>query len=201
MGLRKTVTALALICGIVTAAVMIGGGATLLAIPNSGERGNGALVVLGGLLALALIIVLAFAPERLFLGKRRGVAAIAAGLLAALPTAVLALAAFRFVRLPIGSPVPALDWPLFAMAIVLACGAAAIAALGYRRAQQAAPERAAAMSRTEADGPPVPEEEGDVPVIHMQQIRSAQQQLRSIFESELQAGRDDQDEEVKVRRV
>lgn len=199
---RKLVTALALFCGIATAVVTVGGGLTLLAIRDSGEQASGGLVAVGGLAALALLLVLAFAPSRLFPPRWQNAGLIGAGLLAALPTAVLAFAILWFVKLPFGSPVPLLDWPLLGVGIVLLLGAGSIAALGYWRSQDGRPiagvlPRGAAPQERQFSS----EEEGEVPVIHMQQIRNAQQQLREVFEKELRSQGDEPDDEVRVRRV
>lgn len=180
----RFVTAYALIASLAAAIVIAGGGLALLLIENSGERGSGALLALCGSLAFVLAVILAVAPEGSFAGRVRGPAAIGAGILAALPVGILAFAAIRFARLPIGSPVPMLDWPILAAGLALGAGAVAILALGYRRSLEAEPS----------------------PIVHMQQIRHAQQQLRAAFESDNAAAsgvRHDgiAEDEVRVRRV
>jgi hypothetical protein len=92
----------------------------------------------------------------------------------------LAAAAFRFAGLPLRSPIPLVDWSIFAAGVALAIGALSILALGYRRAR-------------ERVSPPE--------IIHMQQIRDAQLQLRSALES-TQAPRPYlEDDDVRVRHV
>ena len=81
---------------------------------------------------------------------------------------------------------PMVDWTALAIGIAAAVGVLAILALGHRRSQEGG-----AAGDVE---PPV--------VVHMQQIRHAQQQLRSAFEADaLRPSLHDDDDEIRVRRV
>jgi hypothetical protein len=188
-GLKQVVTGVALLSGLAAALILAGVGLALLLIADSGARGSGALLLLGGGASLIVVLLLVFTRERTFSGPVRSAGAVAAGILAAMPAAGLAFAAFRFTWLPFGSPLPMIDWPVFAAGVALALGAVAIVALGYRRSQEA--ELSAAPLSLE-------DQEQGVPVVHMQQIRHAQQQLQSAFEN---APGIDDDGEVRVRRV
>ncbi len=179
--MKRLITTLAFLTSLATALVVVGGGLALLIIRDSGERGSGALLALCGVVAFAFAMVLVYAREGAFSGRVLSAGAIAAGILGAMPVAALAYAAIRFADyFPLKSPVPIIDWTAFVAGILLALGALAIVALGYWRSQ-----------------------EGDtLPVVHMQQIRNAQEQLHAAFEQSAALQRDgDADDEVRVTRV
>ncbi len=132
--MRRAVAALAFLTSLVAAAIFVGGGLFLLAVESSGERGMGALLALGGTIALASALALIFARDEIFERTGRGVGVAVAALLAMLPVAALAFGAIRFAGLPVGSNLPLLDWMIFATGLLLALGAASILWLGYLRA-------------------------------------------------------------------
>jgi hypothetical protein len=177
--LRAAVSALAFIAALAALLLLGGGGLVLFVVPGSGEATTGVLLAASGIVAFVLTMVLLFARPERFQDPTRRAGAVAGAVIAAVPAAGLAVAAFRFARLPLGSPAPLLDWAVFAAGVVMALGALSIIALGARRAR-------------EMPGPP--------PVIHMQQIRDAQRQLRSALNDSALL---DQDEgyEVRVTRV
>jgi hypothetical protein len=178
--LQRLVTAIAFLSSLAAALVTVGGGLALLLIEDSGERGTGVLLALGGTVAFVLALILLFARDGAFSTRFGNLGALGAAILSALPAAGLAFAAFRFARLPVGSPIPLIDWPVFAAGLALGLGVVALLARGYRRSQGA----------------------GLPPIVHMQQIREARQQLQSALDHDLgptSAIRDD--DEVRVRRV
>jgi hypothetical protein len=185
MELRRLTTVLAFLSSVASFIAIAGGGLTLLAIDVSGERGMGALLALGGIIAFAAAMALIFAGEGVFGGGVwRGVA-IAAAIVGALPAAGIAFFAIRFAGLPFGSRMPVVDWSVLLVGILFALGAVSILALGHRRSQE------------------IIEESEEAPVVHMQQIRNAQQQLRSALEAEAlnRPAADDYDDDIRVRRV
>lgn len=182
---------LAALSSFVSLLVLTGGGLALLAIEVSGERGVGALLAACGLAASAAVAALIGARYGTFGSGLRRAAAIVLAMVGAAPPAILAFLAFSFARSPWGSPVPTMEWAALAGAILLGVGVVSILAIGHWRSQ----------------------EHEEHPLIHMQQIRDAQQQLRSAFEADtlIRAARkaetvpqtDDgfTDDEVRVRRV
>jgi hypothetical protein len=179
---QRIVTALAFLSSFAALLVIAGGGLALYSIKNSGERGMGALMALCTMLAFAAVMLLIFARQGAFGDGVRRAAAIAAAVIGAIPPAALAFAAIRFAGVPFGSPMPVVDWIVLLLGVFLAAGTVSILVLGHRRSQ-------------EASGPPM---------IHMQQIRDAQQQLRSAFETDARsrtAAAEERDDEVRVRRV
>jgi hypothetical protein len=184
--MQRAIAAMALLASLISLIIIAGGGGALLAIENSGERGAGALLALAGLVASAAVVLLVFARKGTFASGPRRALAIAAAIVGVVPVAGLAFVLIRFAGVPFGSAVPILDWGALALGVAMAAGVLAILALGHRRSLEggiAQPE------------PPV--------VVHMQQIRHAQQQLRSAFEADtLRRSLDDaDDDEVRVRRV
>jgi len=179
---RRIVIVLAFLSSFAALLVIAGGGVALYAIKNSGARGVGALMALYSILAFAAVMLLIFARAGAFADGMRRAGAIGAAVLGAIPPAALAFAAIRFAGVPLGSPMPFVDWTILMAGIFLAAGTVSILVLGHRRSQ-------------EASGPPM---------IHMQQIRDAQQQLRSAFESDARsrmAATVEEDDEIRVRRV
>ena len=70
--MHRAIAAVAFLASLVSLLVIAGGGAALLAIENSGERGVGALLALGGLVAFAAVGTLVFAKKGTFAsGLRR----------------------------------------------------------------------------------------------------------------------------------
>ena len=184
--MRRAIAAMAFVASFISLILIAGGGAALLAIENSGERGTGALLVLGGLVAFAAVAGLVFARKGIFAGGARRALAIAAAIFGAIPVGGIAFVLVRFAGLPFDSAAPMLDWGALVLGTAMGLGVLAILALGHRRSLEggvAQPE------------PPV--------VVHMQQIRHAQQQLRSAFEADAlrQTLDDASDDEVRVRRV
>ena len=184
--MQQAIAAVAFLASLISLMVIAGGGGALFVIENSGERGTGALLMLGGLVAFAAVMGLAFARKGTFAGGAGRALAIAAAIFGALPVAGLAFVLIRFAGLPFGSVVPLLDWGALVLGALMGLGVLAILALGHRRSLEGG------VAQQE---PPV--------VVHMQQIRHAQQQLRSAFEAdELRRALDDaEDDEVRVRRV
>jgi hypothetical protein len=169
-----------------------GGGVALFAIENSGERGTGALLALGGAIAFGAVMALLFAKDGTFGGASGRAVAIATAIVGALPVAAISFAAIRFAGFPIGSRTPAVDWSALSAGVVLGLGTLAILAIGVRRSQeQSADEKMV----SELGATP------EVPVIHMQQIRHAQQQLRAVFEADRHKDADQSEEDVRVRKV
>jgi hypothetical protein len=193
--LNRLVVVLAFLSSLVAAVVMVGGGVSLLAIESSGMQGTGGLLALGGAIALAATMVLVFAKEGLLSGGIRSAAAIAIGIVGAAPPAVLAYVAIRFAQVPFWSPVPMLEWAALAAGLFFGVGAVAILALGHGRSEE----------RRERS---VEEEPTEVPMVHMQQIRHAQQQLRSAFEQSRKeqqrqpaSATEDDEDDIRVRHV
>lgn len=193
--MNRLVIVIAFLSSLVAAVVMIGGGLAMLAIESSGMRGTGALLALGGAIALAAAMVLVFAGESFLRGGVRGAIAIGIAIVGAAPPAALAYVAIRFARVPFWSPVPLLEWVALAAGLFFGVGAVAILALGHRRSEV----------RSEAK---VEEEPAEAPMVHMQQIRHAQQQLRSAFEQSTQsqqrqpaAATGDDEDDIRVRHV
>lgn len=183
--MRGAVTALAGLASLLSLIAIAGGGATLLAIENSGERGAGALLALGGAVAFAAVMALVFAKKGAFRSGVWPAVAIAAAIIGAIPVSVLAYTLIRFAGLPFGSTIPVVDWAALGLGALLSLGVLAILALGHRRSQEG--------GVVESE-PPV--------VVHMQQIRHAQRQLRSAFEADdLRPSLDDDHDEVRVRRI
>ena len=190
--MRPVLSGLAFLTSLISLLFIAGGGVALFAIENSGERGTGALLALGGAIAFGAVMALLFAKEGTFRGTAGRAMAIAAAIVGALPVAAISFAAVRFAGLPIGSGTPTVDWSVLLTGVVLALGTLAILAIGHRRSQEG-------QSNEGTD------EEGtaslEVPVIHMQQIRHAQQQLRSVFEADQRSQVDQGEEDVRVRKV
>ncbi len=126
-------------------------------------------------------MVLVFAREERFQEQTWRAGAVAAAIIGAMPVAGLAAAAFRFAGLPLRSAMPLVDWPIFLAGVLFALGALSILALGLSRA------------RTPGEAEPA--------VIHMQQIRDAQLQLRTALQNAAIATPNFEDDEVRVRRV
>lgn len=169
--MKRLATAFALVSSLASLFVLAGGGLALLAITVSGERGTGALFAVAGLVCSAAVALLVFAGRGMFRNGLWRAAAIAAALIGAAPPAVLAFLVLRFARSPFSSPVPAIEWLMLAGGVLLAAGAIAILALGHWRSQEGV------------------EAEEEQPMIHMQQIRHAQQQLRNAFDADMRAAR------------
>jgi hypothetical protein len=130
------IAVVAFVSGLLTFLVLAGIGLTLLLVPNSGEQGAGALLTFGSTIAFAAALILLFAPDavRKFGG---GTLAIGLGTLAALPVAMLALAALGFAGVPWGGRSASLDWGSFLAGLALALGAASLLLLAYRRSGEA----------------------------------------------------------------
>ena len=146
--MKRTISALAFLSSLVACLVFIGGGLFLLAVENSGERGAGAMLALFGAVAFAAAWLLVFGRDEIFERPGRPIGLAAGAILAALPVAALAFGALRFAGIPLGSPVPRLDWSVFVVGIALALGAASILLLGYLRSARPVAPR--------ADWPPHP---------------------------------------------
>lgn len=179
--MKGAIAVLAFLSSVASLVILTGGGLALLLIRNSGERGTGALFAICGAVAFASVMALIFAREEKFEEPTWRAAAIAAAIVGAMPVVGLAVAAFRFSGLPLRSPMPLIDWSIFAAGAVLALGAISILALGVRRAREVTTFPA---------------------VIHMQQIRDAQLQLRHALEADYAAdSRARGEDEIRVRRV
>ena len=166
--MKRLVTALAFLSSLASLIVIAGGGLTLLAIENSGERGAGALLALGGAVAFAAVLALIFAKEGAFgEGVLEGGWRSPRRSLARSPSPALAFVAIRFAGLPFGSRMPLVDWTVLAIGILFA--ARRDRDSGARPSPLAGGRRGGATSRQ---------------CVHMQQIRHAQQQLRSAFEAD-----------------
>ena len=184
-GLQRAIEALAFLSSVVSFLVVGGGGAALLVVSNSGEQGTGALLVFCATIAVISAMVLIFTREARFQETTWRAGAIAGAIIAAMPVAALAAAAFRFAGLPFRSAMPLVDGSIFLAGLFFALGALAILALGYRRARTSSAE-----------------DDEEAAVIHMQQIRNAQQQLRTALAKADLAARDiGEDDDVRVRRV
>jgi hypothetical protein len=179
--LRRAIKVAALLATAVTFLVATGIGLVLVLVPQSGERGSGALLVLAGCLALGGALFLSFAGDRHFESAGGIVLAAVTTLLAFIPVAGLAGAAIFFAGLPFGSVIPLADWSILALGILLALGACAILALGYGRVVRRPP----------------PE-----PAFETRDLDAARRQLRDAFERD-RAGplRYDRDDDVRVTHV
>jgi hypothetical protein len=151
--LKRAVAALAFLASLVAFAVFVGGGLFLLLVESSGERGTGALLALGGIIAFAATLALIFARDDIIDRVGRSAGASVAAFVAVLPVAALAFGAFRFAGLPIGSSLPRLDWAVFAVGLLLGLGAASILLLGYRRAMDASNATVAHEAQPHANDP------------------------------------------------
>lgn len=152
--LKRLVAGLAFLSSVASFLVVVGGGLTLLAIESSGERGAGALLALCGTIAFAAAMLLVFARQGAFAG-RGAVWAIIAALLGVLPVAALSIGALRFSGFPVGSAMPAVDWPVFALGVVLALGAVSVLATGYWRGKELPAARQAQRMSRPAERPAV----------------------------------------------
>ncbi len=179
--MKKAITALAFLTSVVSFLVIGGGGGALLVIANSGERATGALLAFCGTVAFVSVMVLIFAREERFQEQTWRAGAVAAAIVGAMPVAGLAAAAFRFAGLPLHSAMPLVDWSIFLAGVLVTLGALSILGLGFLRA------------RTPSEAEPA--------VVHMQQIREAQIQLRTALENAALATSSFEDDEVRVRRV
>src|SRR5215207_7711969 len=130
--MQRAIAAVAFLASLVSVIVIAGGGAALLAIENSGERGSGALLALGGAVAFAAVAALVFAKKGTFASGARRVLAIAAAIVGAIPVA----------GLPFGSVMPTIDWGPPGLGVVMGLGVLAILALGHRRSQEGGVEEA-----------------------------------------------------------
>ena len=131
--MKRIITGLALGTSLLAFMTIAGTGLFLAGVEQSGERGLGLILLVGGAAALAAVLLLAFGPATYFrrrFGKAIGALAALVGLL---PVAALSGAALTFVGLPYGSPLPRLDWTFFAAGLFFGLGAVAIAALGFIR--------------------------------------------------------------------
>jgi len=189
--LRQVLNGLAFLTSLVSLLLIAGGGVALFAIPNSGERGTGALLALGSAIAFGAVMVLLFAKEGIFAGAIGRATAIVAAIVGALPVAAISFAAIRFAGLPIGSSTASGDWSVLVTGVVLALGTLAILAIGHRRSQEGPSEKLVEEDSAASE----------VPVIHMQQIRHAQQQLRAVFEAGGRGEASQAEEDVRVRKV
>lgn len=184
--LKRLTTILALLTSVAAFIATTGGGLTLLAIRVSGERGTGALLAFGGAIAFAAVMGLVFARDGALGEGIWKAAVIVAAIVGAIPPAAISFAAIRFAGLPFGSRMPIVDWTVLLVGLLFALGVLAILALGHRRSQEVA------------------EENEEAPVVHMQQIRNAQQQLRSALDGDARgrpvAG-DSYEDDIRVRRV
>jgi hypothetical protein len=154
VNVKRLVAGLAFLSSVAAFLVVVGGGLALLIIESSGERGAGAALALSGAIAFAAAMLLIFAGEGLFSG-RGSVWAIIAALLGMLPVAALSVGALRFSGFPISSAVPAVDWPVFALGVVLALGAVSVLTVGYWRWKGPSPVRSARHAFRMEEHPPV----------------------------------------------
>jgi hypothetical protein len=154
VNVKRLVAGLAFLSSVAAFLVVVGGGLALLVIESSGERGAGAALALSGSIAFAAAMLLIFAGEGVFSG-RGSVWAIVAALLGVLPVAALSIGTLRFSGFPISSAVPAVDWPVFALGVVLALGAVAVLMTGYWRWKGRPPVRSAPRAVPMAEHPPV----------------------------------------------
>ena len=136
--LRRIATGLALGTSLLAFLAIVGTGLFLAGVEQSGERGLGVVLAVAGTAAFGAALFLAFAPARVFRGPVGKVLGAMTTVLAVLPVALLAMAAFVFVGVPYGSLVPRLDWTLFAVGLLLALGAVSIAVLGSIRTKRGA---------------------------------------------------------------
>lgn len=177
--MRTVTNTVAFLSSLAALLVVTGGGLALVVIQNSGERGMGALLALGGVIAFAAVMALIFAEEGMFGEGARRAYAIGLAIIGALPVAALAFMAIRFAGMPFRSAMPLLDWSVLGAGLLLGLGVLAILAIGHRRTQE---------SRS--------------PLVHMQQIRNAQQQLRTVFEADNQRSIiDEATGDIRVRPV
>jgi hypothetical protein len=184
MRLKRLTTVLAFLSSVASLIAAAGSGLTLLAIEVSGERGMGALLALCSFIAFAAVMALIFAREGAFGEGIWKAAAIAAAIVGAIPPAGIAFVAIRFAGLPFGSRMPLVDWTVLLIGILFGLGSISILALGHRRSQE------------------IVEESEEAPVVHMQQIRNAQQQLRTALEADaLNRSTAGDYDDIRVRRV
>ena len=181
--MKQAITALAFLSSAVSFLLLGGGGGALVVIASSGERATGALLAFCGAVAFACVDGARLRSCRARSRSRLGAPARSRPRSSGrcrrrvLPPR---LSASRVCLLR--SAMPLVDWSIFLGGVFFVLGALSILALGLLRARTPA----AAASE----------------VIHMQQIRDAQLQLRTAFEKRHDATPSfDDDEEVRVRRV
>ena len=150
--MKGIVAALAFASSLLAFLVIAGTGLFLAVVEQSGARGSGLLLALGGVIAFAAALYVNFAA-RAGSPTRGGKAFTAAGtFLAVVPVAALSAAALIFAGLPLGSAIPVLDWTFFAIGVALALGAVAIIVLGYLRiAEGSGPARVRSKDGRDTD--------------------------------------------------
>lgn len=132
--MRLLLFSVALVASIVAFLGALGIGLFLAAVDVSGERGAGVLLMLGATLAFGSSMLVMFGPNRLFRGSARALALVA-GLIAIVPLVAISAVALSFSGNPLGSKLPALDGAMFAVGVLLAAGAVAMAALVLTKAR------------------------------------------------------------------
>ena len=131
--MQRVVSALALVTSVIAFLLFAGTGLFLAGVQQSGERGLGLALFVVAVVAFSAVVALAFAPPGFFRRGAGPVMGIGAGIVGAMPPAGIAVAAFTFAGIPLGSALPALDWALFAAGAIFAIGTAAILLLAYGR--------------------------------------------------------------------
>jgi hypothetical protein len=130
---------LAFLAVLAAALVMVG-------VQQSGVRGAGLVLLLGGLAAFAGASFLVFAPRGYFDQASHRALGAGAAIVALVPVAAMALGALLFVGVP-ASDASRLDWAVFGIGALLALGALSIAALAFERL--AKPHRASLARNAE----------------------------------------------------
>ena len=131
--MRSLTAALAFGATLLAFLLLLGTGAFLAVVEESGARGAGVLLALSAAVAFGAAAFLIWAPTGYFSRPLRRPLGVVITLAAAAPPAALAAAALVFTGLPLGTRLPLMDWPLFAAGLVLALGTLCVLAVGYRR--------------------------------------------------------------------
>ena len=136
--MRSLTAAGALGASLLAFLLLLGIGAFLAGVEESGARGAGLLLALSAVVAFGAALFLIFAPRGYFGRRLRRPLGVVITLAAAAPVATLAGAALVFTGVPLGTRLPLMDWPVFAAGLVLGLGGLCILAMGYRRLSESA---------------------------------------------------------------
>ncbi|HWT30879.1 MAG TPA: hypothetical protein VN240_07620, partial [Propylenella sp.] len=136
--LRPLIAAMAFGASLLAFLILLGIGAFLAGVEESGARGAGLLLALSAVVAFGAALFLIWAPKGYFGRRLRRPLGVVVTLAAAAPVATLAGAALVFTGVPLGTRLPLMDWPIFAAGLALGLGGVCILAAGYRRLSETA---------------------------------------------------------------
>ena len=155
--MRFLVVSAAFIASTVAFIAALAIGLFLAGVDESGMRGTGLLLAGGAVVAYAAALLIIVGPPRLFRGRGRVLAWLAA-LIAIVPLLAISGAALSVSGNPLGSTAPTLEYPAFAAGVLLAVGAAALVRLAVSKPRGARPATlpgaAPQVERSPEQGPP-----------------------------------------------